>query len=198
MSRMMTAGSGSITPMWRRDSNGTLIKIDEPNRDQEVTPSQGVQCRFLLSGISESFELDGQFGITAVVRLEFTILKAKGNVSTILNGKYFTQLFTWKVSAKSKLGQLLGVLRGREIQAGEQIDPDWFIGTTFVTSTKLTSNGNPAISIETIDPSSIELSPHVPKPMGQLNALGASARAANAAPAVAAEDPWEGSEEETL
>lgn len=194
MGRMITASAGMVTPMWRRNAKGELIQIPEPDRNEFVTPPRGTRARFQLSGISETFEMDGQYGVTTNARIEFLIEKASGPGLEWLNGKRFTQLVTWKVSSKSTFGQLLGTLRGREIQGGEDVDADAYIGTSFVSSTTLKENGDKqyaGISIEAIDPSKTKLSPFVTQGAAQSALVPAGVAAGDDG---ADENPFEGFE----
>jgi hypothetical protein len=165
MSRTLTASSGLSTPMWRRNDRGELFQIEEVDRNEYVSPPRGTRGRFSLSGISDTFEMTSeQYGTSTNVRLEFFILRVTNKDFKWAEGKRFTQLVTWKIGPKSTFGQLLGVLRGRSVAPGEELDPDAFIGTSFVTSTTLKENGDrlyAGISIEAIEDGSVKLSPFV-------------------------------------
>lgn len=165
MSRTLTANAGTSTPMWRRNDRGELFQIEEVDRNEYVTPPRGTRGRFTLSGISDTFEMTSeQYGTSTNVRLEFLVDKVTNKEFKWAEGKRFTQLVTWKIGPKSTFGQLLGALRERAIQPGEELDPDAFIGTSFVTSTTLKENGDrlyAGISIEAIEAGSVKLSPYV-------------------------------------
>lgn len=192
MGREITA-TASVTPMWRRNAKGDLIKIEEPNRDEYATPPQGTRARFVLSGVSDTFEMSGEYGTSTNVRIEYLIEKTSGAGLEHLNGKRFTDLFTWKVSAKSNLGRLLGALRGRPIEPGEVIDIDAFIGTTFVSSTTMNEKGYAGLSIEAIDPSKTRLSPYVTM---SPNGHAPQAAAANGDESEDDNDPFEGADDD--
>lgn len=138
MSRMLTAGSGAITPMNRRNqATGKLFQVT-PERDEYAVPPRGTYGRFRLTGISDTFELTSeQYGLSVNVRLEFEIVKVQDAESKYLEGRKFTALYTWTVGPRSNLGGLIGALRGHEIQSGENVNPDEFIDTEFVTTTTM-------------------------------------------------------------
>ena len=143
MGRTLTAGSGAVTPMNRRNpQTGELFQVT-PERDEYAVPPRGTYGRFKLTGISDTFELvSQQYGPSTNVRLEFQILKVQDADNKYLEGRRFTALFTWTVGPKSNLGQFLGALRGQPIQPGEDVDPDDFIDTEFVTATTLRVSGD--------------------------------------------------------
>jgi hypothetical protein len=172
MARTINAGL-AVTPMWRMqgDSGDVIDTSDdglilvEPDPADYVTPPDGTKARIRLAGISETFEMDNQFepdkGPTTNLRVEFQIMKPARSDLGYLTGKRFTALYTFTVGPRSNLGKLLGRLRGRDIEPGEQEVPlDLFIGTEFVAMTGLTSNGNWArISPDAIERDKIKLSP---------------------------------------
>lgn len=170
MSRTLTAGSGAMTPMNRRNpATGELFQVT-PERDEYAVPPRGTYGRFKLTGISDTFELTSQqYGTSTNVRLEFEILKVQDPASKYLEGRKFTALYTWTVGPKSNLGGLLGALRGQDIQPGEDVDPDDFIGTEFVTMTTLRVSGDgqkqyAGVSAEGITPAKTVLSPYLTAP----------------------------------
>lgn len=164
MGRTIRASSGALTPMWRRDSSGKLIKIEEPDPSDYVTPPDGTKARFRLSGISEEFEMDSQFNEKpdTKIRVEFEVVKTANGNMNYLAGKRFTDLYNWTVGPKSNLGKLIGRLRGKEIERGEDVDIDSYIGTEFVAMTHLSPNGYYAgISPDAIERDKTKLSPYV-------------------------------------
>lgn len=140
--RMLTASAGAVTPMWRRDAAGELVKVERQG-DEYQTPPRGTRARLQLSGISEVFEMTSQYSDAPVekIRVEFLIEKGTGNAAKMLEGKRFTEMMTWTVGPKSTLGKLLGALRGRDVTPGEQVNPDDFIGTSFVATVAVSEDG---------------------------------------------------------
>lgn len=164
MGRTIRASSGALTPMWRRDPKGNLVKIAEPDPSDYITPPDGTKARFRLSGISEEFEMDSQFNDKpdTKIRVEFELVKVSNASLKYLEEKRFTDLYNWTVGPKSNLGKLIGRLRGWEIERGEDVDIDAYIGTEFVAMTHLSANGNYAgISPEAIERDKTRLSSHV-------------------------------------
>lgn len=169
MSRMLTAGSNDPTPMNRRNPQGEIFQL-LPHPQEYAVPPRGLYGRFQLTGISDTFELvSAQYGPSTKVRLEFLIVKVSDAASKYLEGKRFTELYTWTVGPKSNLGQLFGALRGKPIQPGEDVDPDDYIDTSFVTSTTLQISADgqkqyPGISRDAIAPDKTVLSRHLDAP----------------------------------
>ena len=141
--RTLTVSSGgSITPMFRRNGRGQIEEV-MPEQDEYQTPPKGTRARIELSGISDVFEMTTQFSDAPVskVRVEYTIRKGTSNAGKMLEGKRFTEIMTWTIGPKSNLGRLIGAIRGTPVQPGEAINPDDYIGATFVTTTSTTDDG---------------------------------------------------------
>lgn len=156
MSRTLTARDTQPTPMNRRNpKTGEIFQVI-PGRDEYAVPPQGTYGRFKLTGISDTFELvSPKYGPQDKVRLEFEILKVQDAESKYLEGRRFTGLYTWTVGPKSNLGALLGALRGKPIQPGEDVDPDKFIDTEFVTTTTLAHSADGSKSYPDVSHGSI-------------------------------------------
>jgi hypothetical protein len=195
--RQFTAGSsnGSFqAQMYRRGSKGDLALVDVDFNDY-VTPPKGSRGRFMLHGWSPTYEtqssFDGQTKVITRMRAEYRIEKISGRAD--LTGKLFSQQFPIPRNIsddRSKLGQFLRALLNREFVPGESVNPDDFIGTTFVTSTTLDVVGDKqyaGISWETIDPAKTVLSPYV-------NADGAQPALVPAGGVPDDENPFEGFE----
>lgn len=197
MGRELTAGSGAVTPMWRRNSKGELFQVEEPDRNDYVTPPNVTRGRFQLSGISDVFTLTSeQYGESEKVRVEFLIEKVSSKSLKHLEGKRFTELYGWAVGPKSYFGQLLGKLRGRDVERGETLDPDTFIDTSFVSVTTLATSRDgqkqyPGINREAIEPDSIKLSPYVMQSAAEPALVPAGDVAEDA---IGGENPFEGFE----
>lgn len=156
MSRTLTAGAGAVTPMNRRDpQTGNLFQVT-PGREEYAVPPQGTYGRFCITGISDTFELvSAKYGPQDKVRVEFEIIKVQDADAKYLEGRKFTGLYTWTVGPKSNLGALLGALRGKPVQPGEDVDPDDFIGTEFVTTTTLAYSADGSKSYPDVSAASI-------------------------------------------
>lgn len=143
MSRMLTAKDNQPTPMNRRNpQTGELFQV-VPERDEYAVPPAGTYGRFKLTGISDTFDMTSErYGTSTKVRVEFQIMKVQDPENKYLEGKRFTELYGWSVGPKSNLGKLFSKLRGTPIQPGEQVDPDDFIDTEFVTATTLQISGD--------------------------------------------------------
>ena len=140
--RVLTVSSGAITPMFRRNDAGKIVEV-MPEQDEYQTPPKGTRARVELSGISDTFEMTTQFSDTPVtkVRVEYTIRKGTTGVGKALEGKRFTEIHTWTIGPKSNLGKLIGAIRGTVVAPGESINPDDYIGTTFVATISTTDDG---------------------------------------------------------
>lgn len=180
--RVLTASSGgSVTPMYRRNGNGQIVEV-MPEQDEYQTPPRGTRARVELSGISDVFEMKTQFSDEPVkkCRVEYTIRKGTSNAAKMLEGKRFTEIHTWTVGPKSNLGKLIGALRGAPIEPGEAVNPDDYIGATFVVTISTTDDGKwGKISPDAIEAGTVKL----------------VEGAAVAAPAADEEDPFEAEEE---
>lgn len=193
--RVLTVSSGgAVTPMFRRNAAGQIVEV-MPEQDEYQTPAKGSRARVELSGISDTFEMTTQFSDTPVtkVRVEYRIVKGANNTGKLAEGKRFTEIHTWTIGPKSNLGRLIGALRGAAVAPGEAINPDDFIGTTFVTTISTTDDGKwGKVSPDAIEAGSVKF------PAGSALA-GESAPAPAAPPAVAAaadeDDPFEVDEE---
>lgn len=148
--------------MWRRDeATGELFHV-EPDPNDYRTPPRGLRGRLRLSGISDVFEMPNKFSdepgaMQKKVRVEWEVVKASGKHKEH-EGVRFTDLYTMSIHQRSNLGKLLGTLRRREIQPGETVDIDSFIGSSFVALIRTSDDGLYAgISPEAIEPDSIQL-----------------------------------------
>lgn len=142
MSRTLTVSTGAVTPMLRRDAAGRLAMV-EPEGGEYATPLRGSRGRLELSGISEVFEMTSQFKPDPVekIRVEYRMAKGANASARQVEGMRFTEIMTWTMGPKSSLGRLVGALRGAPVQPGERIDPDDYIGTTFVCTTTTSDDG---------------------------------------------------------
>lgn len=159
MSRVLTVSSGAVTPMWRRDGRG-ILEMVEPDGGEYATPMKGSRGRIELSGISDTFEMESQYSDTPVtkVRVEYRMLKPGNNSARQVEGKRFTEIMTWTMGPKSTLGKMIGTLRGSPVAAGEAINVDDFIGTTFVCTTTTSDDGKwGKVNPDSIEPDSIQL-----------------------------------------
>lgn len=182
MSRMMTASSGTITPMNRRNPRtGELFQVT-PERDEYCVPPAGTYGRFKLTGISDTFRMESpKYGPSINVRLEFLIMKVQDPEEKYLESRRFVVLITWasisidKVTGEerqylsAKMTKFLGALRGRPIEGGEDVDPDAYIDTEIVTATTLKPSADgskqyPNIAIESIAANKTVLSKYVTAP----------------------------------
>lgn len=139
----------------------TRFKLIEPDPNDYVKVPSGTKARLRLSGISEFFEMTGQYGTSTNIRVEFLILKATGSnqLQREIVGKRFTQLMTPKLGAKSKLGALYGKLRERDVERDETIDIMAYIGTEFVATVYENERGYADIEVKSIEKGKTVLSP---------------------------------------
>lgn len=162
MTRIVSAKGGSITPVWRRQENGELeLVMPELGEEYRAFP-RGARGRWELSGISDAFEMSSQFseGPETKVRVEFTAVQLAGNIKATHTGKRFSDLFNLSTHPKSRLGELLGLLRGRPIELNEDVDIDAFIGATFVAAVSASQDGRyNRIAVETIEDGKTVLPP---------------------------------------
>lgn len=170
MSRMLTAKDNQPTAMNRRNpETGELFQV-VPRQEEYAVPPAGTYGRFKITGISDTFEMTSErYGTSTKVRVEILIEKVQDPESKYLEGKRFAPLFGWSVGPKSHLGKLFGKLRGTPIQPGEQIDPDDYIDTSFVTATTLDVSGDgaksyPGVSADSIVASKTVLSKWLTEP----------------------------------
>lgn len=172
--RTLTVSSGAVTPMFRRDANGQIVQV-EPVGDEYATPARGSRGRLQLSGISEVFPMVSQYSETPVekIRVEYTMVKGANNTAKMVEGKRFTEIMTWVMGPKSTLGVLLGTLRGKPVAPGEAINPDDFIGTTFVATTTTSPDGKwGKVVPDAIEPDSIKLAPTAAPPVASGHTSG--------------------------
>ena len=195
--RSFNVGENTISrEMYRRngnDSMGELVLV-EPDANEYINlplDAQGVKAQFRLSGISPVWTwTHPEYGPQNKVRLEFTIQRFPGFEG--LEGKRFTQTYPWPKNIaddRSKLGLLLRAFLGRNFQAGENVNPDDYIGTSFVTSAtaELSADGQKiysGISREGIERRKTKLSPHV-------NAIGTEPVAVAAGAEKTGADPFD-------
>lgn len=157
----MTANESGPTLMIRR--NGAKV---ESNRAEYTVPPKG-QYTLELTGFAEPFEMPRaeQFGggVQQMTRLEYTILSEKGK------GKKFTQMVSFTIGSKSKMGQIISAARGKPIGAGESVDLLDIIGLKFTATVthdktkdgvvKVDADGKPlyaSVVIDTIEPLSAD------------------------------------------
>lgn len=136
----MTIQAPDFTPtrMWRK-TNGQLAVV-EPKREEYNVPVKG-QYRLKYHGIAEPFEMDDTFNPGQKVRktrVEFLIVKSRNRGS---DGKLFSNLFTWSLSEKSNLGNLMATLRGGPIRPGEKFDVRNPLGIEFDAMVKVNDKG---------------------------------------------------------
>lgn len=169
--RSFTSGDGGgsfKSEMYRRTPSGE-IKLFEVNLNDYRNLPRGARGRFALNGWSPHYQTQSTFeGVTKSVtrmRAEYRIIKLPSNPE--LQGFLFAQQFPVPRridDERSKLGQFLQALLGRKFFLGEQVNPDEFISTEFVTSATRDEVGDKiycGVSWEVIDPSKTVLSPYL-------------------------------------
>lgn len=197
MGRTLEAKAG-ITPMWRAKGDaaeGQIVSESDDGRYILVEPEpneyhrfeNNAKCEWELSGISEAFEMTGQYGTSTNVRVEFRCMRTKN--AQYAAGKRWTGLYTYKIGPKSNLGALLGRLRGRDIEAGENIDIDAHITTRFIAPVVVNNNGYNELIPLNIEEGSITRSTFLNGDAPEPALVGATGRDDG-------EDPFEGNEDE--
>lgn len=170
-----SSGEGSFqAEMWRRTPSGELVLFEVDFNDY-CHPPKGRNGRFELHGWSPYYETQSTFdGVTKTVtrmRAEYRIIKLAGDPQGEFTDGLFAQQFPVPKhieNEKSKLGNFLRALLNRGFEPGEDVNPDDFIGTEFVTSVTRdeVKDGDKTkiycgISWDTIDPTKTKLSPYL-------------------------------------
>lgn len=153
-SAFQTQGSAAKAPgtYLIKDKTGAISEV-EIGRDQLQAVSNGYH-RLRLRGMSVPFEMDGAFGKSRNVRI---VLQVRGGSE---DKRMFSQLLTvakWvktndgggyyapNVTAKTAIGQMIGVIRGTPIAEGEPINFLDYLNGEFNAvvkqETKATDNG---------------------------------------------------------
>ena len=186
--RNFTAGDGTggsfQAQMYRRTPKGEIELVDVDFEDYRHPP-KGARGRFRLNGWSPYYTTesvyDGKTKTVTRMRAEYEIVKLPGNPD--MEGGLFSQQFPVPAridDPRSKLGQFLRALLNRDFAPGEDIRPDDFIGTEFVTSVTRDEVGEKiycGISWDTIDPTKTKLAPSVNSATPQHELVGVAAGA---------------------
>lgn len=103
-----------VTKMHRKDMRGNEIVV-EPERDEYDTPISGAY-RIRLTGLSDFFEMTGQYGPQTKTRAEWEVVSGKRSYI----GKKFTTLVTVpaKITPGTNLGKYQMALTGQDIGEG--------------------------------------------------------------------------------
>jgi hypothetical protein len=115
----------------------------EVGPDDYVEPADGEKL-LMISGYSDSFPLEGKFGLQTKIRLECRIEEGQDK------GGRFASIFTVSVNPKSNLGKVLAAANGAPIDA-PKVDIEDFLGKRFygVTTMKISeTSGKPYVSID--------------------------------------------------
>jgi hypothetical protein len=105
--------------VYQRNSQGRIVQNHVSPADYDC-PDDG-RYRLMVTGYSDPFELDGQFGVQEKIRVEFEV---RDNPKW--EGTRFSTMFNIPKSwgAKSKLCQLVGALLGAPVKEGQLVDFD--------------------------------------------------------------------------
>lgn len=138
MGLTLTATQAGTDQMWRRGKKG--LELVEVDRSRHISPPVGMKARFLLSGISEPFQLKNNFSddpdaMKTMIRIEFTVEQGADKDAKPLEGRAFTALYGYSLNPKANLAKLVGAIRGEAVEMGDSVDLDSFIGCSFVSKT---------------------------------------------------------------
>lgn len=128
------SAGGGPQRYYKRSKSGTLVPVDV-ERVEHVLVSDGYY-KLRISGITPIIPMDGQYGPSKNVRIEFTVNDPKSHE----HKKRFSQLFpiqrfdkesdSWysAVTPKTQTGKLIQAVRGTPIERGETIDITAIVG----------------------------------------------------------------------
>lgn len=142
MALVIEAKQAIDNTMIRLGKNGKLESV-EVDRAAYVEPMDREHL-LMITGRSEPFELEGQFGTQTKVRIEFEVLRGKQA------GGRFTSMFTLTVGRKSNLGELIAAARNKDIAEGEGVDIDEYIGHKLYANTRIATSAKTGNSYVTI------------------------------------------------
>lgn len=116
-----TESTSTLTPrdLWRNVNGKLELVAVRRDEDGYGTPDPK-RYQLILSGISDEFEEDGQYGPQTKVICEFEIVGSKKWSGTKFSG-FYTVPQSW-TDDRARLGQLAGALNGRKLQKGDEID----------------------------------------------------------------------------
>ena len=109
--------------MYQLNAKGQVVQVKVNPADYDCPDDREYQLK--LTGYTDPFEMDGQFGIQEKIRLEWEVQNSKK-----WGGTRFSNLYTvpkgW--GEKAKLAQVVMALTGEPITPGQVIDFDDLLG----------------------------------------------------------------------
>ena len=105
--------------LWRK--NGSTLELQRVQFDEDgYTTPDAKRYRLILSGMSDTFEEDGIYGLQTKVIAEFTIVGSKKWEGTRFSS-FYTVPKDW-TNEKARLAELGSALNGRPLVKGDQVD----------------------------------------------------------------------------
>lgn len=137
MGTVAVAKQGMDRKVFRRNKAGEIVQVDVAP-DEYKAPSPG-QYQLRLTGCSDSFEINGQYGVSEMIRLEWVVVS--GNKADN-KGRRFSDMYPLHITPKSKLGKIIAALGNEEIDLGRAYDVTDYFGRELVSMVKQTVKTN--------------------------------------------------------
>lgn len=133
-----TVGNSIPRDYYRKGKDGKFVKVEVPFSEHGA-PGDGF-FKIRITGISPVFPMDGQYGKSRNVSIEYTVNDPKSpDHKTRFSQMFAVQRwdkvldqFTSAITAGTQLGKLIAAIRGIEVSEGEQISLTDIIGKDFM------------------------------------------------------------------
>jgi hypothetical protein len=130
---------------WVKDKTGA-VALQEVSRDDIGLPPGNGYYKLRLVGISDVFEMNGQYGRSQNVRLLLMVNQPGSHahkqkfseIAAVAKWSERNEHFYPTIGSRSKIGQMLGAIQGREIEANQTITLIDFLGGEFMANVKQT------------------------------------------------------------
>jgi hypothetical protein len=137
--------AGGANRYWVKDKNGN-VSLQEVSRDDIGQPPSNGYFKLRLVGISDVFEMNGVYGRSQNVRLLLMVNQPGSHahkqkfseIAAVAKWSDRNEHFYPTIGSRSKIGQILGAIQGREIEQNQTITLTDFLNGEFMANVKQT------------------------------------------------------------
>ncbi len=143
---VQTGGGGGDNSFWKKDKAGNIAKVVVAPEEHGQAPKQGFYILRLI-GISDIFDVNGDFGKAKGVRLEYVInvpgtsehKKKFDDMASVMKWGEQSQSFYWNLGSQSKMGRMIEAITGQPIAPNSSINLADYLGGEFQALVKSTT-----------------------------------------------------------
>jgi hypothetical protein len=140
------ASAGSRDAFWIKDKDGSIVKTEIAPEQYGTAPRQGYY-RLRWKGVSDIFDMDGEFGKSKNVRLLFVInqpgvsehKKLFADMGSVMKWGEKSQSFYWNLGSQSKMGRIIEAITGTPLEPSATINLADYLGGEFEAMVKSTT-----------------------------------------------------------